>query len=145
MSIPSSPDELVTRNALRFVEFVYWVLTASGGIVLALAVPAFAVGDGLLSLKYALFVVGFLLFGVGSFAIQPSPRGRGPLSRLFSLSVDGTSQFGFERRIQQVPPLDGESLPVADRVSRDVKVFVASLVLLGVSFVLEVGFDVAVG
>ncbi|WP_135667424.1 DUF7555 family protein [Halorhabdus rudnickae] len=135
----------MTRNALRYVEFFYWVGVVSGSVLLVLAVPAFLVGDGLLSLKYALFVVGFILFGVGSFAIQPSPRGRGPITRLFSFSVAGDSAFGFEQRLQELPPLEGSHLPIEYRVNRNVKLFVTSLVLLAISAVLEVWLGVTVG
>ncbi|MFB6200618.1 MAG: hypothetical protein ABEI98_01260 [Halorhabdus sp.] len=133
------------RNVARYVEFVYWVAVASTGILTVLGVSAFLFADGLLSLKYALFVVGFLLFGVGSFAIQPSPRGRGPLSRLFALDLGGDSLLGFEQRLEALPPLSGTPIPLERRVSRNVKLFVTSLVLLAVSFALEVGLGVGPG
>jgi len=144
-SNPSSIGVLVTRNVLRYVELLYWVGAASGGVLLVLAVPAFLVGDGLLSLKYALFVVGFLLFGAGSFAIQPSPRGRGPVSRLFSFGIDDDAAFGFEPRLQDLPPLRRSHLAAEQRVSRNVKLFVTSLVLLGISIGLEAGLGVSIG
>ena len=133
----------MTPNGYRYVEFALWVGSVATAVVVVLAIPSLIVGDGLVTLKYALFVVGFLLFGVGSFAIQPTPHGRGPVSRLFSTSVDGEEAFGFEQRIQEFPPLDGRNLPFEERVSRDVKVFVTSLVVLGVSIILEVGLGVA--
>lgn len=129
---------------LRYVELVLWVATVSGAVLVLLALPSFLFWNGLLTLKYALFVVGFLLFGVGSFAIQPTPRGKDPVSRLFAFSVDGDIEFGFEERIQQLPPLKDAYLPLSDRVSRNVKLFVSSLVLLGVSLFLEVALGVAV-
>jgi len=135
----------VTDSYTRYVEFVLWVGSVATALTLALAIPAFAVGDGLLTLKYALFVVGFLLFGVGSFAIQPSPRGRGPVTRLFSLDINGEEGFAFERRLESLPPLRGKSLPAERRVSRSVKVFVTSLVVLCLSMVLEFGLGVGVG
>ena len=135
----------MTTRRYRYVEFVYWVAAVAGAILVVLAVPSLLFGDGLLTLKYALFVVGFLVFGVGSFAIQPSPRGRGPVSRLFSVSLDGRRELGFERRIMDLPPLDDAGLHRSDCVSRDVKIFAASLVLLGVSAFLEFGLDITVG
>ncbi|CCQ33944.1 hypothetical protein HLRTI_002259 [Halorhabdus tiamatea SARL4B] len=135
----------MTPNGYRYVEFALWVGSVATAIVVVLAIPSLIVGNGLVTLKYALFVVGFLLFGVGSFAIQPTPRGRGPVSRLFSMSLDGGKAFGFEQRIQELPPLDGRNLPFEDRVSRNVKVFVTSLIVLGVSILLEVGLGVTAG
>ncbi|WP_181686361.1 DUF7555 family protein [Halorhabdus salina] len=134
----------MTPNRLRYVEFVLWVGYVSTAVILILAIPSLAFGNGLVTLKYALFVVGFLLFGVGTFAIQPTPHGRGPVSRLFGMSLEGEQAFGFERRIRTLPPLEGNHVPDGGRVSRDVKVFVASLVLLGVSILLEVGLGVTV-
>lgn len=135
----------MTPNGYRYVEFALWVGSVATGIVAVLSMPSLVLGDGLVTLKYALFVVGFLLFGIGSFAIQPTPHGRGPVSRLFSMSLDGGQAFGFEQRIQEFPPLDGRNLPFEERVSRNVKVFVTSLLVLGVSIVLEVGLGVTAG
>lgn len=127
---------------LRYVEFVFWVAAVAGAIVGVILVPAFLIGEGLLTVKYALFFIGFLMFGVGSFAIQPTPHGKGPVSKAFSLSLDGETEYGFEERLQRLPPLKGEWLPVTDRVSRNTKLFVTSLVLLGISIFLEFGLNV---
>lgn len=60
---------------LRLLEFVLWVLAASAAVIAASLTVGLAVGGDLLTGKYVLFVVGFLLFGVGSFLLQPSrPR-----------------------------------------------------------------------
>ena len=135
-------------SQLAIVEFVYWVVAVAAAVVVALAIPSFLMGRGLVTLKFVLFVVGFILFGLGSFAIQPNPRGRGPLARAFSWSLDSEGdlnvddQYDFEKRIQKLPPLDNQWLPLRDRVSRDVKLFVASLLVLGFSIFLEVGLGV---
>ncbi|WP_158855153.1 hypothetical protein [Halorhabdus sp. CUG00001] len=135
----------MTLSRLRYAEFALWVGYVSAVVVLVLAILSLVFGDGLITLKYALFVVGFLLFGVGTFGIQPTPHGRGPVSRLFGMSVEGDQAFGFEQRIHTLPPLAGTHLPREACVSRDVKVFVTSLVLLGVSILLEVGLGVTAG
>lgn len=64
---------------LRLLEFVLWVLAASAAVIAASLTVGLVVGGDLLSGKYVLFVVGFLLFGVGSLLLQPSRprRGRG--------------------------------------------------------------------
>ncbi len=135
-------------NLLALAEFVYWVVAVAAAVVVGLAIPSFLFGSGLETLKFALFVVGFLLFGLGSFAIQPNPPGRDPLSRAFSWSLAGEGdlnpedQYEFEKHIQKLPPIDDEWLPIQDRVSRNIKLFVASLLVLGFSIFLEVGLGV---
>lgn len=132
----------VKTNHLALVEFVYWVLAVAAGVIGFLAIPSVLFGNGLVTLKFALFVVGFIVFGLGSFAIQPSPHGKGPLSRGFSWGIDSDDVYEFEKRIQQLPPLEGEWLPIQHRVSRNIKLFVASLLILGFSMFLEFGLGV---
>lgn len=63
------------KRALAVIEFALWVLAATVGIVAASLALGLLVGGDLLTGKYVLFVVGFLVFGLGSFLIQPSrPR-----------------------------------------------------------------------
>ena len=130
----------MASNWLRFVDLVLWVVVVSAALVGVLGALAFAFGDGLLTLKYALFVVGFLLFGLGSIALQP----KRPHRDRKLISVDRDDEYGFEERIHELPPLRGHRLPLDARVSRNAKVFVVSLVVLAVSFGLEVGLDVSV-
>lgn len=128
----------MTSNWLRASEFLLWVAVVSATLIGVSAVFSFAVGGGLLTLKRVLFVVGFLLFGAGSIGIQPkSPRRE---TKLFTTDTD--SEYGFETRIQHLPPLRGTVVPFRKRVGRDTKVLATSLVVLAVSLLLEVGFGV---
>lgn len=130
----------MTSNTLRIAELAVWVSTVSTAIVALSALGAVLFGNGLLTLKYALFVVGFLLFGVGSFGIQP----KSPRREKKRFTVDSGELWGFEEKLQRLPPLRNRHIPAGERVSRDVKVFLTSLVVLGVSFVLEYGLGVSV-
>lgn len=66
---------MASKRVRRLVDFVLWVAVASSVVVVASLVLGVVVGRDLLTGKYVLFVVGFLLFGLGSFLIQPSrPR-----------------------------------------------------------------------
>lgn len=66
------------ERALRLFEFGLWVVAASGIIVFASLGLGLLLGGDLLTGKHVLFVVGFLVFGVGSLLIQPSsPRREG--------------------------------------------------------------------
>lgn len=118
---------------LRYAEFVVWIVVVFAAVVAVLAAPSFALGSGLLSLKLALFVVGFLLFGFASLGLQPKRPNR---DRKY-VTAETDSEFGFEERIQSLPPFDERSLPLDYRVSRNVKLFVVSLLLLGLSLALE--------
>lgn len=142
---------MTSKRLLRAADFTLWVVTVSAAVVAVGAVLSFALGDGLLTLKYLLFVVGFLMFGVGSIGIQPRSMRRRAKERagedtgrptLGSLSTDDGSEYGFEERLHTLPPLRDEWLPPDDRVSRDWKLFVTSLVVLAVSLWLEVGVGV---
>lgn len=128
------------ETALRFVELVFWVIVVTGVIVAVALGLGFAAGEGLLGAKYVLFVVGFLLFGLGSLGIQPTS----PNEEKRRLSLDSDEENRLEAAIQEVPPLRDERLPFDRRIDRGVKIFVTSLVVLAVSAILEFGLDVTV-
>lgn len=123
---------------LRLVELGVWVSAVTTTIVAVAAVPSFLLGTGLLTLKYVLFAVGVLLFGLASIAIQPKrPRRDSEL-----VTTETADEYAFEARLQTLPPIAGRRLPFDDRISRDTKLFVVSLLVLGVSALLEYGFGV---
>ena len=59
-------------RSLRVLEFCQWVFAASASVVVASLALGFVLGGDLLTGKYVLFVVGFLLFGVGTLMLQPT-------------------------------------------------------------------------
>jgi len=131
---------MATERLLRTVEFVLWVAAVGAVVVVLTAGAGYVVGDGPLGAKYALFVVGILLFGVGSYGIQPVPLHKDERR----LSLDGPRETRLEAAIQRVPPLRDDYLPVERRVGRGPKLFVTSLVVLAASALLEVGLGVRV-
>lgn len=158
---------MASKTLLRVVEFVVWVLVVAAGVVAVTGTVGFVAGGGLVGAKVALFVVGVLLFGVGSLAIQPeTPRPEAELSDLTGDRSGGEGASGngtvikdpfeaahrrvsFEERetrvdavVQRVPPLADEHLPVDERVSHETKLFAVSLVVLAVSMWLEFGLGV---
>lgn len=130
----------MANNWLRIVDFVLWV-TVVTGVIVGIFTLFSLISGGLLTLKYILFVVGFLLFGVASIGLQPKRPHRD--EKIFT--TDSNSEYGFEEGIQKLPPLQRDRLPIEDRVSRDKKLFVTSLVILGISYFLEVGLNITVG
>ena len=129
---------------LRLLEAGYWVLAVTAGHVGGLGILAFVVGDGLLTLKYLLFVVGFLLFGVGSVVLWRGTRRRPSIWPSVGPSVDAPKEVGFERRLWDLPGLRGGYLPPAERVSRPVKLFLTGLAVLAVSYTMEAVFGIAI-
>lgn len=150
-----------TERTVRYVEFVLWVATVSAAVVVVGLGLGLVIGGSLRTAKLALFVVGFLLFGIGAFAIQPEgpdlsesmtdvdePSSRTGLDALrgdpadepgVEADDDGSDgEFGFETRLQEFGPLADHDLPPEGRASRGVKTFTTSLVVLGISFLLEV-------
>lgn len=129
---------------LWVLETIYWILAVSLMAVLGLGMLAVVFGDGLLTLKYLLFVVGFLLFGVGSWSLWAATRSRPTIWPEIDVGPDAEDEVWFERRLWALPGLRTEWLPPQDRVARPIKLFLASLVVLSVSFILEAVFAVGV-
>ena len=131
---------MATERQLCVIEFVLWVGTVATLTVSISLILGFAIGGGLLTAKYAMFVLGFILAGFGSIGLQPER----PHKEEKPLNLD-TSQNRLEVRIQELPPLQDEHLRFERRIGRAPKLFVTGLVVLGVSLLLEFGFGVAVG
>lgn len=129
---------MATERRLQAIEFGLWVATVATIVVVLGGGVGYGLGGSLVGAKYALFVVGFLLFGVGTLAIQPPKPGGS--RRWFSIEND--EQTRLDAAIQRLPPLDEQPLPQERRIGNGAKLFVASLVVLGVSALLEFGFGV---
>lgn len=129
-----------TSNVARVGEFAVWVGVASITVVAACVVGAYALGDGAITLKYVLFVVGFILFGLGGLGIQPKSKRRDRQRVTFETE----RAWDIEDRLAQLSSLRNQTVPFEDRVSRDTKLLATSLVVLGVSLSLELVADVGV-
>jgi len=140
MSNPPSSAVRVTNSIHRTIDLIVWVCAVAATIVVISGIASFLFGNGLLTLKYVLFYVGFLLFGIGSFGIQP----KRPSKDTKRITVESDSEWRFEEGLHDLPPLRDTHIPVEDRINRDLKVFLTSLVVLGVSLVLELFAGVSV-
>ncbi|WP_225335418.1 DUF7555 family protein [Halomicrobium urmianum] len=120
-------------DAAVYAVAVTAVATLLGGAAALLA------GGGWIPVKVTLFVVGFALFGYASIsmwrALSPDPD-------------EGVSARGyreptpFESALARAVPAAGGLVPPDDRLSPSVKLFVASLLVLGVSLAMETVFGV---
>lgn len=103
------------------------------------AAAALLTGDGLLPVKVTLFFVGFALFGYASIAMwraaSPDPD-EGIAARGYREPTP------FESALARAVPAAGGLVPPDDRLSPSVKLFVASLLVLGVSLAMETVFGV---
>lgn len=147
-----------SKLVLQLTEFLLWVLIASTVTVILSGVTAFVIWTNLVAVKNALFLVGILLFGIGSVGIQPKRVRRRAMNtrseykgssdrthRQISLgqfSADTNTEYGFETRIQTIPPLRDNRLSINERVSRDWKLFATSLLVLATSLYFEIGLDI---
>lgn len=135
----SSNTGWMGRSSRRVVEFAYWVVAVSLTVSTLLLILGSLAG-GLRIAKILLFVVGALFFGIGSLGMQP----KAPYKDRKRVTLEGADEYRFESVIQRIPPLRNRRQPLSDRVSRDVKLFVAGVVILGLSAFLEFGLGVRV-
>ncbi|WP_195156041.1 DUF7555 family protein [Halococcus agarilyticus] len=129
---------------LKLLDLVLYGLAMAAVFVVLTAVVSFALGSGWGGSKYLLFVVGFLLFGLGSFGLRPQGAWKDDDDddRLLASSDDEESRFG--ALVQSIPPLRWYELDPEDRLSLAAKLFVGSLFVLGASFVMETAFGVRI-
>ena len=139
----------ISKLGLQLTEFLLWVLIASTVTVVTSGVTALVIWTNLVAVKNTLFVVGTVLFGIGSVGIQPERiRHRAIDTRsgrkisIGRFSVETNTEYGFEQRIQTIPPLRDNPLALSERISRDWKLFTTSLLVLATSLYFEIGLDI---
>ncbi|RRJ29147.1 DUF7555 family protein [Halocatena pleomorpha] len=116
--------------------FVYAVAVTTIALVSAVIV-SFALGGGWVGVKFILFLIGIGLFGVGTFALRPTPPWRDH-SRLPT-----PDRSVLQSRLQRLPPLDAYGLTADERFPTGAKLLLSSVFILALSFVLETVFGVA--
>lgn len=98
------------------------------------------VGGGWVPVKFALFFIGFALFGYASLALWRAPSLDSEDDEGFEMAARDRTPF--ESLLARVaPPFDGLT-PPEERLSPSLKLFVASLFVLGLSLGMEVVFGV---
>ena len=127
---------LRARQALdALVYAVAWVVVLAA----VAAVVSLPFGDALVGVKFVLFFVGFFIFGVSTFQLRPTPPWKGDEDE-----PSGEREVTrFEALVQRVSPTERHGLSPDERLSPPAKLFVASVLALCVSYVMEIGFDVA--
>jgi hypothetical protein len=130
---------------LVYAECVLWVGLLTAVLTVVATVVGVASGGltsgGLGVAKTLLFALGFVLFGLGAIELRPSPVREG--EQRFSLAPNGESRA--DRLVGRLPPLNGRTVPIDQRVGRGTKWFVAGLLVLAVSYAMETLLGAGVG
>ena len=118
--------------------FVFGVV--SGTVAVAIG-GRFAPG-----VKYGLFVFGWIALGYGTLMLWPQAAWKdddeeGRTVDLFD-RAGGKPDTRFQRLVQAIPPARFRQIPDRERLSTGARVFVAAVVMLGTSIVLEQFFGV---
>lgn len=142
----------VGRSRLR--EYIrIWVDVISYAVALTVLLTLFAMilgistGGGFVRGKQLLFVFAWIVMAYATFKLWPRKEEAIPESMggeaTNDTSMNPEQRSWFQRRVQLMPPTRwiGEPHP-SRRVSIEAKLFLASILMFAVSFILEVSFDI---
>lgn len=128
----------------QLLDAVTYAVVVTAVLVAASGVPSFAFGFGWVGVKYLLFVVGILAFGYATFTLRPRPPWKDDeATEPTGTSVGDREETRVQALAQEVPPARFRRLPVDERLPDGVKMFLASLAILGTSYAMEAVFGVA--
>lgn len=129
----------------RVVDLAVYVVAVTAICYLPLfAVAALATGPAFV--VHAGFVIGFLMFGYAIYLLWPSPPWQAEVTDEGELEIErndekptlgSREETPLQRTLQQLPPLTLTNRPATDRLSRGLKLFIASLAVLLVSYLTE--------
>ena len=139
--VESEPDQvgqlfdLVTYGVANALLFSF----VSAALAVALGSPVAA------GVKYGLFVFGWLTFGYSTFRLFPSRAWKDDdrdddSHDSFGVPPNGETQF--QSLVQQLPPARFRQIQPIHRLPTGVRLFVASVLMLGASIVLEQVFGI---
>jgi hypothetical protein len=122
------------RQALDVLMYaVVWVAT----LVAVSAVVSFPLGGGWVGVKYVLFFVGFFLFGLSALRLRPTPPWKDDRE-----TSGEREETRFQAFVQRLPPLGRYGLAPDERLSAATKLFIASVLSLVFSYLLETVFGI---
>jgi hypothetical protein len=120
--------------SVKVLDVALYALVLTAVFVLVGTVVGLVRGNGLVSAKYLLFWVGFLVLALGSWKLRPEPAWKdNPRIAL----RNSKRESPFQRLIYRVPPLSRYDLRREDLVSDGVKFLVAGVVMLATSAGME--------
>ncbi|MFB6268649.1 MAG: hypothetical protein ABEH83_01805 [Halobacterium sp.] len=129
----------------QLFDLVSYVVAVVGVFTVVSVAGALALGEPLApSVKYGFFVLGWLTFGYATLLLLPSKpwNDENNAEEMFADpgTEDGDSEF--QVFVQELPPARFRQLEPERRLPTGARLFVAALVVLGASIVLETVFGV---
>jgi len=109
-----------------------------------LTVLNFAFGADWVGVKYWLFVVAMLLFGVSLWLLRPDRPWEDDDEDTGGAESISADIGHFEATVHALPPLSWAEIPPDDRASSGLRLFLASTLLFLTSYVMENVFSVCV-
>lgn len=128
------------RRILRVVDALLYAVGVTVVLTVVSALVSLATGAGWPGVKFGLFVLGLFVFGVAALDLRPTPRWRDEPR----FSLDSDEETWFQEHLQRVPPLRGNALPPEERFSTGAKLFLAGVLTLGTSFLMETVLGIGV-
>jgi hypothetical protein len=129
---------------LKTLDAVFYAVAVTLAVAVPLAALSLLLYGDLVGLKYALFFLGFLTFGLGAFKIQPARPWEGEDAEGGMVVSNSRSDSRFQRAVHRVPPLDRYTLHDHEQLSDGAKFLLAGVAMLVASFLLERLFGVVV-
>lgn len=138
--VPDAPPDRVGQA----FDLVTYVLALTAAFAAVSAAGALALGARVApGVKYGFFVLGWLAFGYGTLLLLPSrPWKDSDDESVFGAPDEDRGDSAFQRAVQWLPPARFRPLEPDRRLPTGLRIFVASVVVLATSFVLEQAFGV---
>lgn len=133
------PSRAGVRRSVRvWVDAVGYALVLAAVVTMVAIALGLATGGGFVRGKFLTFLGGWILVGYATVRLWPS-RGEEP-----GESLSGTRRTRFQRIVRTIPPIRWvRAPPPTERLRVAAKVFIAGVMALLVSVVMEVRFGIA--
>lgn len=129
---------------LKTLDAVFYAVAATLAFSVPLGLLSLLLYGDLVGLKFGLFFLGFLVFGLGAFKIQPARPWQDEDATGGMVVSNSRRDSRFQRAVRRVPPLDRYTLHSHEQLSDGAKLLLAGVTMLLASFLLERLFGVAV-
>jgi hypothetical protein len=134
------------RDALLFrgrqvLDGLVYAVVLTAVVMIVSAVISFVLGGAWVGVKYLMFLVGMGMFGLATLKLRPTP----PWKDADRLPANRRGKTPLQAAMANYSPIDMNHFAPNenDRLSDGVKLFLASLLVLLVSFAMEAVFGVA--
>ncbi|WP_232686754.1 DUF7555 family protein [Halobacterium zhouii] len=143
MSTATESVEAEADQVGQLFDLVTYVVATTLLFVAASAVLAVAVGSRVApGVKYGLFVFGWLAFGYATYLLFPTQAWEDDDDGRDPFGVPPNGETGFQSLVQDLPPARFRRIQPNHRLPTGIRLFLASLLMLGTSIVLEQAFGI---